>query len=71
MWQLLLPKKLREDVLHQLHDTVTSGHLGVGCHQEVQQWCKSCDVCATRKGPPKAVGAPMAHNTMSELPWRG
>ena len=29
VWQLLLPKKLREEVLHQLHDTATSGHLGI------------------------------------------
>ena len=36
-------------MLHQLHDTATSGHLG--------------DVCATRKGPHKAIRAPMAqHN---------
>ena len=77
VWQLLLPKKLRKEVLHQLHDTATSGHLGisktlqrireryywVGCHQDVQQWCKSCDVCATRKGPHKTIRAPMAqHN---------
>ena len=27
--QLLLPKRLREEVLRQLHDTATSGHLGI------------------------------------------
>jgi len=57
------------EVLYQLHDTPTAGHLGiaktlqrvrqryywVGCHQDVQQWCKSCDACAARKGPPKAI----------------
>ena len=77
VWQLLLPKKLREEVLYQLHEIPTAGHLGiaktlhrvrqryywVGCHQDVQQWCKSCDACAARKGPPKAIRAPMAqHN---------
>ena len=39
-----------------------------GCHQDVQQWCKSCDICAMRKGPPKAVRAPMAqHNVGSPM----
>ena len=27
--QLLLPLKFRREVLHQLHNTVTAGHLGV------------------------------------------
>ena len=74
VWQLLLPKKLRAEVLHQLHDSETSGHLGisktlkrvqerfywVGCNQDVKHWCSSCDACASRKGPPRAVRAPMA-----------
>ena len=72
--QLLLPKKLREEVLHQLHNTVTSGHLGVsktlgrvrerfywvGCQRDVQDWCRSCDACASRKGPSRNIRAPMA-----------
>ena len=29
VWQLLLPKKLRAEVLHQLHDLETCGHLGI------------------------------------------
>ena len=62
---LVAPKSLRSDILHQLHSSRTAGHLGVKktaarVHQRfywidwrryVQEWCKKCDVCATRKGP--------------------
>ena len=55
--QLVLPKSLRCEVLQQLHNTRTSGHLGVAktlgrirerfywvkCRQDVQEWCRNCD----------------------------
>ena len=61
---LVVPKSLQSDILHQLHSSRTAGHLGVKktaarVHQRfywtdwrryVQDWCKKCDVCATRKG---------------------
>ena len=64
-WQLILPKALRPSVLHQLHNTPTAGHLAVAktlnrvrecfywaqCHQDVRDWCRNCDLCASRKGP--------------------
>ena len=38
VWQLLLPKKLGEEVLYRLHDTPTAGHLGITkTLQRVQQ----------------------------------
>jgi hypothetical protein len=61
--QLVLPKSLRHEVLQQLHDTKTSGHLGVAnktlgrirerfywvkCRQDVQEWCRNCDLCAQK-----------------------
>jgi len=65
-WQLLLPKKLREEVLN---DTPTAGGIAKTL-QRVEvllgwfpQSCKSCDACAESKGPPKVIRAPMAqHN---------
>ena len=73
-WQLLLPKTLRSEALYQLHNTSTSGHLGIsktlgrvreryywiGCRQDVQRWCRNCDTCASRNGPQKKRKAPMA-----------
>lgn len=58
-WQLILPKALRSEVLYHLHNTVTSGHLGIsktlgrvrerfywtGCRKDVQRWCRSCYIC--------------------------
>jgi len=74
IWQIVLPKPLRPSVLHQLHNTPTAGHLAVaktlnrvrerfywvGCHQDVQDWCQSCDLCASRKGPSRRPRAPMS-----------
>jgi len=72
--QLLLPKNLRPQVLHALHNTTTGGHFGVHktldrvrerfywcrCHRNTEAWCRACDVCASRKGPPKKILAPLA-----------
>ena len=57
----------------QLHSTPTAGHLGVNktsdrirqrfywphCLQDVKDWCKNCDLCASRRGPPRKQRAPM------------
>ena len=63
--QLVVPKSLRDTVLRQAHDCVTSGHFGIsktlvkvkqvfywiGCRNDVKAWCKQCDLCNSRKGP--------------------
>jgi hypothetical protein len=82
IWQIVLPKALRKFVLKQVHDSVTGGHLGITktlskvtsrffwhkMRKDVEVWCKTCDLCASRKMPqkkPKAsrkqynVGAPL------------
>ena len=65
--QVILPKSLRPQVLQQLHNTKTAGHLGifktlgrvrqrfywVQCRRDVQEWCHNCDVCAQKRGPQK------------------
>ena len=71
--QLVLPKSMRHEVLQQLHNTKTSGHLGVAktlgrlrerfywvkCRQDVQEWCRNCDICAQKRGPQKKIIAPL------------
>ena len=82
IWQIVLPKALRKFVLKQVHDSVTGGHLGITktlskvtsrffwhkMRKDVEVWCKTCDLCASRNMPqkkPKAsmkqynVGAPL------------
>jgi len=72
--QLILPESLRKEVLQQLHNSQTAGHLGVAktlsrvrerfywvqCVRDVQQWCRNCDVCAQKRGPQRKTKAPMA-----------
>ena len=72
--QLVVPKKLQKEIFLQLHGPPSTGHFGVTktlgrirerfywvrCYEDVQSWCKSCDVCAAKKGPSKRQRAPMA-----------
>ena len=63
---LWIPEALRTDVLFACHDHLLSGgHLGVqktfarlrqryywtGMFRSVENWCKSCDACSSRKDP--------------------
>ncbi len=73
VWQLVVPKSLHRDIFRQLHASPTGGHLGLRKrlsrvrerfywarnYQDIQDWCRSCDVCASRKGPARKPKAPM------------
>lgn len=66
-WQLILPKSRIPEVLRELHNGATGGHFGLmktlqkvrerfywdKIRNDVEQWCKSCNQCAARKGPSK------------------
>ena len=81
-WQLLVPEEMKKTVLGVVHSSPTSGHFGVaktlgrlqqnfywhGHSADVRAWCRSCNVCASRKMPIKThwaalqkyiVGGPM------------
>lgn len=63
--QRVLPASLRSEVMRELHDNVTAGHLGVNktlervreryywlhYREDVKMHCQSCDKCSSRKGP--------------------
>jgi len=65
-WQMVVPRVLRPTVLEQLHGGLGSGHFGAtktlrrlrkgfywGRHKrDVEDFCRQCDSCAARKGPP-------------------
>ena len=71
--QLVVPKKFRQDILRDLHEGVTGGHLGEvktlsklkerfywpGHYNDVRDWCQTCKVCAKRKSPIRGRQAPM------------
>ena len=71
--QLVLSRDLQPHVLHLLHNVPTAGHLGitktlgrirerfywVQCSKDVKNYCRKCDLCASRRGPAKKIGAPL------------
>lgn len=71
--QIVAPACIREEILHHLHNSRTSGHLGrdrtidlvqkrfywPGLVEDVKNWCRSCDACARRKSGPTRGRAPL------------
>ena len=82
-WQLVVPQSLRDQVLREMHDAKTAGHLGVTktlgrvkhrfywhkCSQDVKDWCRRCDSCAARKPPQKKPRSAMKTYNVG-APWR-
>ena len=66
-WQIILPKKLREEVLAEIHSGPLGGHLGVkktlakvkarfywpGLTSDIRSHLRKCNLCERRKSPPK------------------
>ena len=64
--QLVAPKEVRQDILHQLHNVRSAGHLGTKrvysrlrqrffwphMKNDVKMWCRYCIKCAQRKPGP-------------------
>ena len=64
-WQLAVLVTLRDDLLRQLHNSKTAGHLGIhktlakvsrlfywrGCGADVKRWCRNCNTRASRNQP--------------------
>ena len=71
--KLVVPQLLKDDILRQLHESLTAGHLGekktydrvkerffwYKYREFVERWCKQCDSCAARKMSTKKRVAPM------------
>ena len=70
---IVLPRAMREEVLYELHNSPTGGHLGqrktrgkvstryywFGMRREVENWCRRCELCARRKPPNPRTRAQM------------
>lgn len=71
--QLVIPQSLKYEILVNMHDDVTAGHLGIaktycklkeryywkGMYSDVEHWCKSCVDCSMRKTPKNRTKAPL------------
>ena len=71
--QIILPRCYRDEVLQQLHNTASGGHLGIAktlgkvrdrfywvqSRADVQKWCRNCDLCSARRGPQRKIRAPL------------
>jgi hypothetical protein len=71
--QLVVPDQLKDQVLHQMHGVLLSGHLGCkktrekllqrfywyGVRDDVNNWISKCDTCGAIKSPSKSPKAPL------------
>ena len=71
--QLVVPASLRHEILVNVHDLPTGGHLGVNktyaklreryfwpkMYMDVQHWCLSCEHCAMKKTPRQRQTSPL------------
>ncbi|KAL6459687.1 hypothetical protein MHYP_G00314460 [Metynnis hypsauchen] len=73
VFQVVIPRSLRDSVLRGVHGSPGAGHFGVtktlkrlrqrfdwpGCRADVELFVHCCDVCAAKKGPSRAPRAPL------------
>ena len=73
VYQWVVPRKQRKDILHHLHDGPLGAHLGEnktlqklkerfywpGHTADVREWCRLCEPCAQRKTPNPKPRAPL------------
>ena len=73
LYQWVVPKKQRKEILHHLHDGPLGAHLGEnktleklrerfywpGHAADVKEWCSSCKLCGQRKMPNPKPRAPL------------
>ena len=75
VYQWVVPKQQREEILHHLHDGPLGAHLGErktlqklkarfywpGYTADTKEWCRSCEPCAQRKAPNPKPRAPLVN----------
>ena len=71
--QVVIPRLMRKWILEELHAGVSGGHLGEdkmlgrlkeryywpGHYADVKSWCKTCELCTTRKKAAPKQKAPL------------
>ena len=78
----MLPKALVETILQECHDSPSGSHLGMtktlekirsrfywpGQRKDVEDWCKGCEMCASRKCPSTKRRAPLQSDLTGGCP---
>ena len=68
-WLVIVPDGFKTQILKQVHGIHAGGHLGrtktksrvcrrfywVHMGRDVQNWCRACDACTAKKGPPQRM----------------
>jgi hypothetical protein len=63
--QIVIPRSKVKDVLTELHDGPSGGHVGINktlnkvrqrfywlqARADIEKWCRQCDTCAASRGP--------------------
>ncbi|KMQ88146.1 integrase core domain protein [Lasius niger] len=71
--QLVVPRKRVKEILEEVHDSPSGGHFEINktlekirkrfywatCKQDVEDWCRSCKVCVSKKGLTKKGKSPL------------
>ena len=77
-WHVVLPTKLRSEVVKELHGGKSSGHLGmnktiakvrmrfywVGMDADIRSIVRQCNICASKKSPAKKRRAPLQQDSV-------
>ena len=71
--QLIVPERLKAEILQNLHEGIAGGHLGQdktlhrlkerfywpGHYNDVRDWCQTCASCVSRKSPSQTPKSPL------------
>ena len=71
--QFIVPSSMKKEILHQMHDSLMSGHLGCkktkakvlqrfywyALKEDITMYIQRCDICAADTKPAKILRAPM------------
>lgn len=82
-WKRVLPKNQRVEVLHQLHDAPTAGHLGIyktfsrvkeqyywpKMHQDIARYVNRCRVCQATKSSQNKPSGLCGQRRGVNVPW--
>jgi transposase InsO family protein/predicted aspartyl protease len=78
--QFITPRSMRAEVLQQAHDHRLAGHFGeartldrirtqfrwTGMTDDVDHWLRSCEICASRRAPPKRAHHSLERQVVQE-----